>query len=61
MKEIENIRSMLIEKYGMSYEVKGITRSSNPIIGFLQKHFAAFKVQSLSDIIDLDGVEKYEY
>ena len=52
---------MLIEKYGMSYEVKGITRSSNPIIGFLQKHFAAFKVQSLSDIIDLDGVEKYEY
>lgn len=61
LKEIENIRSMLIEKYGMSYEVKGITRSSNPIIGFLQKHFAAFKVQSLSDIIDLDGVEKYEY
>lgn len=59
--EIEEIRKMLIEKYSLSYEVKGIVRSSNPIVGFLQKHFAAFKVQSLSDVIQIDKLEKYKY
>lgn len=57
--EIEQIRSMLIEQYGMSYEIKGIVRSSNPVVGFLQKHFAALKIQSFSDIIDLDNLSKY--
>lgn len=57
--EIEEIRKMLIEKYGMSYEVKGIVRSSNPIVGFLQKHFAALKIQSISDVINLDRLGKY--
>lgn len=59
--EIEEIRRILTEKYGMTYEVRGIIRSSNPVIGFLQKHFAAFKVQSLSDIIQLDKLNKYKY
>ncbi len=59
--EIEKTRKMLTAKYGISYEVRGIVRSSNPIIGFLQKHLAAFKIQSLSDIIHLDKLNKYKY
>ncbi|MCH5342453.1 MAG: hypothetical protein J1E64_00330 [Acetatifactor sp.] len=61
LKEIEEIRSMLVQDYGITYELHGIIRSSNPIIGFLQKHFAAFKVQSFSDIINLDRLDKYRY
>lgn len=60
LKRIEEIRSVLTKKYGISYETRGIIRSSNPLVGFLQKHFAAFKVQSLSDIINLDNLEKYK-
>lgn len=59
--EIEETRRMLTTKYGISYEIRGIVRSSNPIIGFLQKHLAAFKIQSLSDIIHLDKLDKYKY
>lgn len=61
LKEIEQIRAMLIREYGMSYEVRGIVRSSNPVVGWLQKHFAAFKVRSLSDIINLDKLDQYRY
>ena len=61
LKEIESIRSMLIKDYGISYDVKGIVRSSNPIMGGLQKYFAAFKVQSISDIIALNRLDKYKY
>lgn len=59
--EIESIRKMLIEECGLSYEDNGIIRSSNPLVGFLQKYFAAFKIQSLSDVIDLDCLHKYKY
>lgn len=59
LSEIERIRTFLNENYGIDYESKGIIRSSNPMIGFLQKHFAAFKVQSFSDLIDLDRLDKY--
>lgn len=61
LSEIESIRKILKEKYGISYEVRGIVRSSNPLIAFLQKNFAAFKIQSFSDIINLDKLEKYKY
>lgn len=61
LQEIENIRQLLIEKYEMSYEVKGIVRSSNPVVGFLQKHFAALKIRHLSDVIDLNRLQKYKY
>lgn len=57
--EIESIRKMLVQQYGLSYESQGIIRSSNPVMGFLQKHFASLKVRYLSDIIDLDRLEKY--
>ena len=59
LKEIESIRKILKENYNISYEKPGIMRSSNRIIGFLQKNFAAFKIQSLSDIIKLDNLDKY--
>lgn len=61
LKVIENIRTMLNERYGLVYEEHGIVRSSNPILGFLQKNFAAFKIQSFSDIIDLDMLDKYVF
>ena len=38
---------------------KKLQRSSNVLVGFLQRHFAAFKIQSLSDIIDLDRLDSY--
>lgn len=60
LKVIEDIRNMLTKEYEISYDQKGIVRSSNPIVGFLQKHFAAFKVQSFSDIIKLDRFDKYQ-
>lgn len=61
LKEIESIRTMLTNSYGISYDSKGIVRSSNLFVGFLQKHFAAFKVQTLSDIIYLDKLNDYKY
>ncbi len=61
LKEIENIRKFLKEDYGILYANKGIVRSSDIFIAFLQKNFAAFKIQSLSDIINLENLDKYKY
>lgn len=58
--EIEKIRADLATNYGLDLSSSKIIRSSNPLIGFLQKHFAAFKIQSLSDILNLDHLKKYE-
>ncbi len=60
LKEIERIRTMLEEVYGFSYKSQGVVRSSNRIVGFLQKYFASFKIQSFSDIIELDALNKYK-
>lgn len=60
LKEIESIRRSLINDYGLSFEPKKLQRSSNVIVGFLQRHFASFKIQSFSDIIDLDNLDKYK-
>ena len=59
LQEIEEIRNMLITRYGMSYESQGIVRSSNPVMGFLQKNFAALKIRHLSDVMNLDKLEQY--
>ena len=61
LREIEKIRAELKEEYGLSFEPKKLQRSSNPVVGFLQRHFAAYKVRSLSDIIDLKQLDKYRY
>ena len=58
--ELEEIRAILKAEYGMPFETRGIIRSSNILLGFLQKHLAAFKIQSWSDIINLDKLEKYK-
>ena len=50
---------MLRKKYNISYDIKGIVRSSNPIVGAMQKYFAAFKLQSVSDVINLDRLDNY--
>ena len=57
--EIEKIRKDLSHQFGLSYEDKGIVRSSNPIVGFLQKNFAAYKIRFLSDVIKLDSLDNY--
>ncbi len=59
LKEIEKIRKDLIEEYGLDFSPKRLVRSSNPIIGFLQKHFASLKVRYISDVMDLNHLEKY--
>lgn len=59
LKEIEAIRERLVTEYGLSYENRGIVRSSNAIVGFLQKYFAAFKVKQWSDIINLNKLDSY--
>lgn len=59
LQEIEEIRNVLISKYGLSFDIKGIVRSSNPLIGFLQKKLAAYKIRSLSDLISLNKLDTY--
>jgi hypothetical protein len=59
LQEIENIRKSLKEEYDLSFKPNNLQRSSNPIVGFLQRHFASLKVQFLSDILDLDNLKKY--
>lgn len=59
LQEIEAIREQLRLQYGISYEKQGIVRSSNPVMGFLQKHFAALKIRHLSDVMNLDNLQKY--
>ena len=52
LKDIEQTRKYLKEKYDISFSVKKIY-SSNKLMGFLQGTLLRFKVKSLSDIIDL--------
>ena len=59
LKEIEGIRRELEQRYGLSFEPKKLQRPSNAVVGFLQRHFAAFKIQSFSDIIDLKRLDSY--
>ena len=60
LQEIEQIRENLVKEYGLSFEPKKLQRSSNRIVGFLQRHFAAYKVRTLSDVVDLRNLEKYK-
>lgn len=53
LKEVENVRKELKEKYDVSFSVKKVY-SSNKLIGFLQGTILRFKVKSLSDIVDLN-------
>lgn len=57
--EIEKIRHVLITEYNLNFSPQKLVRSSNPIMGFLQKYFAALKIRHFSDIMNLDCLEKY--
>lgn len=59
LKKIESIRKMLSESFNMSYDDIKIVRSSNFIVGFLQKNLASLKIQYLSDIIQLRKLDRY--
>ena len=60
LKEIETTRDELKKEYGIDFDPKKLVRSSNRLLGFLQRHFASFKVRRLSDIIDLNRLDRYE-
>lgn len=59
LREIEEIRANLKKVYGLSFEPQKLQRSSDKIVGFLQRNFAAFKIQSITDILDLRRLDKY--
>lgn len=59
LKAIEKTRKMLKNKYEIDFDPRKLVRSSNPFLGFLQKYFASFKVRRLSDVINLDRLDKY--
>lgn len=59
LERVEEIRNDLQREYGLNFEPKRLKRSSNPFVGFLQRYFAVFKVQTLSDIIDLRKLKRY--
>lgn len=52
LKEIEECRTLLGDKYGVIFSVNK-SYSSNKIKAFIQKYFMKFKIKSLSDIVDL--------
>lgn len=60
LKQIEVIRKQLKDKYKIDFDPRRLVRSSNPVLGFLQRHFASFKIRRISDIIDLDRLDNYE-
>lgn len=60
LKEIEAIREMLIEEYGLDFNPRKLKRSSNPIIGLLQRYFASYKVRILSDVISIKNLDQYQ-
>ena len=57
--EIETVRKELSEKFELDLRKFKIVRSSNNLVSFMQKYFAALKIKRLSDIIDLDKLGKY--
>lgn len=59
LSKLMDIREMLKKEYGLSYEEKGIVRSSNKILGILQKCLAAYKIRYWSDIINVKKLEQY--
>ncbi len=61
MREIEHIRKVLVRDYGVDFSPDRLVRSSNLIMGFLQRHFAALKIKYLSDVIDLEKLNDYFY
>lgn len=60
IRKIETIRKKITERYGIDFKSNKIVRSSNKLLGFLQKYFASFKIRRISDIIDLNKLDKYE-
>lgn len=60
LKKIEETRKMLNDKYGIDFNPKKLVRSSNKLLGFLQSRLASFKIRRLSDVIDLNRLDKYE-
>ena len=60
LKEIEKTRCFLKERYGLTFDPSKLVRSSNKILGFLQRHFASLKIRRISDVMNLDRLDSYE-
>ncbi len=59
LREIENVRKDLYIHHGLDFKKFKIARTSNQFISFLQRYLAALKVKRLSDIINLNKLDKY--
>lgn len=59
LKEIENIREILISQFELDFSPSKLLRSSNKLVGFMQRHFASFKIKNISDVINLDKLDDY--
>ena len=59
LKETEEIRNELSVKYGIDFNPKKLVRSSNVIVGFLQRYFAALKIRHITDVMNLDKLDSY--
>ena len=59
LREIENVRKDLYIHHGLDLKKFKIARTSNQFISFLQRYLAALKVKRLSDIINLNKLDKY--
>lgn len=58
LKEIDGVRRELLNKYGLDLGSFRAVRSGNRWMSFLQRYFAAMKLRSLSDLINLDTLDK---
>lgn len=57
--EIENIREELNKRYSIDFNPVKLVRSSNKVLGFLQSRFAYLRIRHITDILDLNKLEKY--
>lgn len=53
LKEIEKNRTLLREKYGVTFDISG-SKASNKLKAIIQKYIMQYKIKSLSDIVNLD-------
>lgn len=60
LSHVEKIRAMLYEEYKISFE-NTKSCSANKVVAFIQTNLMQFKVRNISDIVNLEHIEKSQY